>query len=143
MFLPLLCFLQLTVLTLASSSSSPPFFRAKEGCDAKCGNISVPYPFGIITPNGFGCSLDDAGIGYGVTCNTSFQPPKHFLDTSTIEIIDISETEIRTTSIKAVLCHNKFGNVTIDRSVAWTNISASTFTFSYTKNMFFAIGCST
>ncbi|KAI3903354.1 hypothetical protein MKW98_032008 [Papaver atlanticum] len=143
MFLPLLCFLQLTVLTLASSSSSPPFFRAKEGCDAKCGNISVPYPFGIITPNGFGCSLDGAGIGYGVTCNTSFQPPKLFLDTSTIEIIDISETEIRTTSIQAVLCHNKFGNVTIDRSVAWTNISASTFTFSYTKNMFFAIGCST
>ncbi|KAI3958896.1 hypothetical protein MKX01_023572 [Papaver californicum] len=143
MFLQLLCFLQLFVLTLASSSSAPPFFRAKEGCDAKCGTISIPYPFGIITPNGVGCSLDGAGIGYGVTCNTSFQPPKLFLDRSSIEIIDISETEIRITSIQAVLCHNTFGNVTIDRSVAWTNISGTTFRFSYTKNMFFAIGCST
>ncbi|XP_026393392.1 putative wall-associated receptor kinase-like 16 isoform X2 [Papaver somniferum] len=107
MFLQLLCFLQLFVFTLASSSSTPPFFRAKEGCDAKCGNISIPYPFGIITPNGSGCSIDGAGIGYGLTCNTSFQPPKLFIGTGNVEIIDISETEIRIKNTPAILCHNK------------------------------------
>ncbi|KAI3861082.1 hypothetical protein MKX03_021920 [Papaver bracteatum] len=143
MFLQVLCLLQLFGLTIASSSSAPSFFRAKAGCDAKCGNISIPYPFGIITPEGYGCSIDGAGIGYQLSCNTSFQPPKLFLGTSSIEIIDISETELRITTILAIICYNKFGNVTLDKSVAWTNISVSRFTFSYTKNVFFAIGCKT
>ncbi|KAI3903359.1 hypothetical protein MKW98_032013 [Papaver atlanticum] len=131
-------------LTLASSSSSDPsFFRAKAGCDAKCGNISIPYPFGIITPEGYGCSIDGAGIGYQLSCNTSFQPPKLFLGTGSIEITDISETELRITTVQAIICYNKFGNVTLDKSVAWSNISVSRFTFSYTKNVFFAIGCKT
>ncbi|KAI3954447.1 hypothetical protein MKW92_014680, partial [Papaver armeniacum] len=92
----------------SSSSSVSPFFKAKTGCDAKCGNVSIPYPFGIINPNGNGCSIGGIGFDYRITCNTSFNPPNPFLDT--MATIDVSRTP---------------------------------FTFSYTENMFFAIGCNT
>ncbi|RZC44391.1 hypothetical protein C5167_037341 [Papaver somniferum] len=121
----------MTLLT----SSVPSFFGAKAGCDATCGNISIPYPFGMITPGGYGCSIDGAGIGYQLFCNTSFQPPELFLGTGSIE------TELRIKTIQAIICYNKFGNVTLDKSVAWSDISVSRFKFSYTKNVFFAIGC--
>ncbi|KAL6644282.1 hypothetical protein ACP70R_015890 [Stipagrostis hirtigluma subsp. patula] len=42
------------------------------GCPDKCGNISIPFPFGVKP----GCFLDD----FQVTCNHSFQPPRLFLE---------------------------------------------------------------
>ncbi|KAI3850268.1 hypothetical protein MKX03_018055 [Papaver bracteatum] len=143
MFLQLLYFMQLLFLTLASSSSVPPFFKAKAGCDAKCGNISIPYPFGIINSNGNGCSIGGTGFHYRITCNTSFHPPKPFLDTGNVEVIDISETKFRTKNTLSTLCYNKLGNITLDLSVATIDVSRTPFTFSYTDNMFFAIGCNT
>ncbi|CAL5078776.1 unnamed protein product [Urochloa decumbens] len=41
------------------------------GCPEKCGDISIPFPFGM-TP---GCFRE----GFEVTCNYSFQPPRVFL----------------------------------------------------------------
>ncbi|KAI3953297.1 hypothetical protein MKX01_042292 [Papaver californicum] len=145
MFLQLLYFLQLLFLALASSSSPvpPPFLKTKAGCDAKCGNISIPYPFGIINPNGNGCSIGGTGFDYRVTCNTSFHPPKPFLDTGNVEVIDISETKIRIKNTLATLCYNNLGNITLDLSVASIDASRTPFTLSYTENMFFAIGCNT
>ncbi|VAH00339.1 unnamed protein product [Triticum turgidum subsp. durum] len=42
-----------------------------EGCQAMCGNISIPFPFGIKP----GCFVK----GFQVTCNDSFDPPRVFL----------------------------------------------------------------
>jgi hypothetical protein len=41
------------------------------GCQSKCGNISIPFPFGMKP----GCFRD----GFQVTCDHSFQPPRAFL----------------------------------------------------------------
>ncbi|WVZ54643.1 hypothetical protein U9M48_005410 [Paspalum notatum var. saurae] len=40
-------------------------------CPTTCGNVSVPYPFGIQP----GCYLQ----GFNLTCNTSYTPPRLFL----------------------------------------------------------------
>ncbi|CAM0151095.1 unnamed protein product [Urochloa decumbens] len=43
----------------------------RPGCPGKCGNISIPFPFGMKP----GCFRE----GFEVTCDHSFQPPRAFL----------------------------------------------------------------
>ncbi|CAN6180763.1 unnamed protein product [Urochloa humidicola] len=43
----------------------------RPGCPDKCGNISIPFPFGMKP----GCFRE----GFEVTCDHSFQPPRAFL----------------------------------------------------------------
>ncbi|RZC66298.1 hypothetical protein C5167_009983 [Papaver somniferum] len=141
MLLKLWYLVQLCFFTVAFSSSVPPFYKTKPGCESKCGNVSIPYPFVIMNQSLDDCSIGETGLEYGITCNTSFNPPKPFIGTSTIEIFDISESEVRTGSVLAVLCYNESGDIT-HHSRHWMDTTGS-FTLSYTKNMFFGIGCDT
>ncbi|KAI3858402.1 hypothetical protein MKW92_004685 [Papaver armeniacum] len=118
----------------------------KQGCQAKCGNISVPYPFGI-TPGGEddtrgagGCSIHGVGYGYNVNCNTSYDPPKLFMGTGNIEILSISETEMRITNMVPRIC-NSNSDPEKNHSFISFDLSSTQFTFSDTKNRFFLVGC--
>lgn len=57
--------------------SGPP-----AGCPDRCGNVSVPFPFGIRD----GCSLE----GFGLTCNTTSNPPRLMIGNSTLQVVSIS-----------------------------------------------------
>ncbi|KAL5206071.1 hypothetical protein ABZP36_034280 [Zizania latifolia] len=54
------------------------------GCPAseRCGNVSVPYPFGIRA----GCYLP----GFGLTCDTTRNPPRLRLGNGTLQVVEIS-----------------------------------------------------
>ncbi|KAI3868388.1 hypothetical protein MKW92_027149, partial [Papaver armeniacum] len=133
-------------LTLALSVAA--FGETKPGCQAKCGNISIPYPFGI-TPVGMddtreagGCSIHgDCPYSYNVNCNTSYHPPKPFIGTTNFEIQSISESEIRVKGEVAKICYNMVGDLVLDRSESFTSLFETPFTFSNTTNRFFLIGC--
>ncbi|XBH59517.1 hypothetical protein VPH35_114236 [Triticum aestivum] len=56
------------ILAAAAEGQLP---AARRGCRDKCGNMSVPFPFGI----GPGCFRH----GFKVLCNHSFHPPRAFL----------------------------------------------------------------
>ncbi|KAF5179741.1 Wall-associated receptor kinase [Thalictrum thalictroides] len=56
------------------------------GCQQKCGNIKVPYPFGI----GANCSI---ATWANIKCNTTFNPPKPFI--GDIEVAQFSLDEVR------------------------------------------------
>ncbi|XP_021772356.1 putative wall-associated receptor kinase-like 16 [Chenopodium quinoa] len=73
------------LLTAASSlpltTADPPI--AKSGCQDICGNVSIPYPFGI----GEDCYHS---LPYAVTCNTSLLSPKPVLSKFNYEVVEIS-----------------------------------------------------
>ncbi|GKV49547.1 hypothetical protein SLEP1_g56289 [Rubroshorea leprosula] len=55
----------------------------KPGCKELCGNVRIPYPFGI----GADCSLNK---GFVVFCDETFRPPATTLTSIDREVLDIS-----------------------------------------------------
>ncbi|XP_073012237.1 wall-associated receptor kinase 3-like [Typha latifolia] len=119
------------VARVAATTSWPV---ALPGCDDKCGNVSIPYPFGIGTK----CSLLP---GFDITCNSSYNPPKPF--TGNLEIIDISlnPAQMRIYMYTAYNCFNQSSTVNATNN-PWINLS-SEYRFSDTRNKFTALGCET
>ncbi|KAI3891746.1 hypothetical protein MKX03_020884 [Papaver bracteatum] len=149
MFLQLLLFLQLSRLTLITSSK----ISVKPGCQENCGNVAVTYPFGI-GPKENGRSLTgDGSLFYNVTCDESYNPPKPFLwlGTSTmvssgkrnmIELISISESEARVNLLPSTMCYQyKTSKVTLDDSLNYMSMGTTPFSVSSTKNKLFGLGC--
>ncbi|KAI3864455.1 hypothetical protein MKW92_008319, partial [Papaver armeniacum] len=152
MFLQFLLFLLLSSLTLTTSSSTTPLPLSKPGCQEKCGDFTIPYPFGI-GPSENGCSFTGDGVQrYNITCDTSFNPPKPFFwfgsakdsgKHNMIELIGMSESEIRVKTSPATVCYDdKTGEATIDES-PWMGLIFTPFSVSSTKNKFFGLGCDT
>ncbi|KAL7586665.1 hypothetical protein Lser_V15G39377 [Lactuca serriola] len=105
---------------------------SKPGCQSQCGNVSIPYPFGI---GPAGCFL---GRWFELTCNTTFNPPKPFIGSLTI--FDITNSTFRIANKVASKCYDQFGRIIEDEpvtaNIGWT----SPFTFSQ-RNQFTLIGC--
>ncbi|KAK4490051.1 hypothetical protein RD792_000705 [Penstemon davidsonii] len=70
--------------TFFVTSFPADFPLAKPNCTDKCGNISIPYPFGTTQD----CNYQHPY--FWVTCNQTSNPPKLFVWNSTIEISNIS-----------------------------------------------------
>ncbi|XP_073154609.1 wall-associated receptor kinase 2-like [Henckelia pumila] len=105
---------------------------AKPGCQSKCGNLTVPYPFGIGL--GSGCSVDPS---FDINCNTSFNPPKPYI-TENLEVVDISNSQVRVKNWLATRCFDKQGNVTSSNPFS---IELDPY-FSFSEvNKFTIIGC--
>ncbi|GJS31039.1 kinase RLK-Pelle-WAK family protein [Tanacetum coccineum] len=117
--------------TLQGSNSGAMNYIAKQGCQTHCGNITVPYPFGIGKDTG--CSL---GSSFYVNCNTSFDPPKLFIKSGNIRIYNISDSELRIFTNVGYRCYDQNRSVYI---YPGTDL-AGLFTFSE-KNKLTVIGC--
>ncbi|XP_042483261.1 putative wall-associated receptor kinase-like 16 [Macadamia integrifolia] len=124
---------------VATSSSMLPI--AKPNCLDKCGNISVPYPFGLGDQK---CFREQ---NFSLTCNHSYSPPKLFIWES-VEILDISILEglLRVFTYVIGDCYDKSGQQTYesfnDMFFDSTTLT-TTFSFSDTENRFTALGCDT
>ncbi|KAF3325344.1 putative wall-associated receptor kinase-like 16 [Carex littledalei] len=136
--LQLQCVLYLTLISLLSpealvASTTPKV--SLPGCPDKCGNITIPYPFGT-RPD---CCRD----GFNITCKASTTTPKAFLGSSNIEIIEINITsgEARVYKHIAYRCYNGSSSIYRRFDKAAINIRFSPFLFSNRRNKFTAIGC--
>ncbi|KAL8064532.1 hypothetical protein ABFX02_01G096900 [Erythranthe guttata] len=106
---------------------------AKPGCESKCGNITVPYPFGI----GSECSIHPS---YDIRCDTSFNPPKPFVGSTNLEVFDITDSRMRIKNRMAAICYNKLGNITRNIDAVSKIQLDPPFSFS-DANKFTMVGC--
>ncbi|XP_062163840.1 wall-associated receptor kinase-like 6 [Alnus glutinosa] len=106
-------------------------------CQAICGDVSIPYPFGI----GAGCYVDH---WFEVVCNDSFSPPKPFLSSFGLEVLNISLGDAYRSSRSTVrVNYPTFSTRTYNSSSRKQNVELanSSFIFSQEKNIFVAMGC--
>ncbi|XP_074351065.1 wall-associated receptor kinase 1-like isoform X2 [Apium graveolens] len=108
----------------------------KPECQSKCGDLTVPYPFGIIS-EALNCSIDPS---FDITCNNSFYPPKAFLRTSNIEVYDISNAELKISTFVSYRCYDQSGKI-VDGGQTWSVSLAGT-SYRYSdENVFTIVGC--
>ncbi|KAL5985064.1 hypothetical protein ACLOJK_038901 [Asimina triloba] len=137
----LLLLLHLFCLTSAappspSPSPSPPPPQALPGCQEECGGIKIPYPFGV----GEGCYRAE-NEWYRITCNQSFSPPKPFIGSGNLQIIEASLETVLVQNWIASLCYNKSDGSIDNLTSQSVMLYGTPYTFSYTRNRFIVLGC--
>ncbi|GLT84909.1 hypothetical protein SLE2022_031180 [Rubroshorea leprosula] len=110
---------------------------AKPGCPDKCGNVSIPYPFGITEE----CYYDE---NFFISCNHTYGLPLAFIQNSTINVTNIT-LEGRTHIMQFIAhnCYNKSGYPIYDNIPSLQVALNGSYTISDTENKFVAVGCDT
>ncbi|XP_062012582.1 uncharacterized protein LOC133729124 [Rosa rugosa] len=123
----------ITTVTITSAEAAA---QSLPGCKTQCGNLMIPYPFGI----GDGCYLRPE---FNITCDHSTTPPSANLTNYSIRIahISLAEGELRIMQDVGVECYDTQGRET---DYNWPSLQLPPpYTISDTKNKFFDIGCGT
>ncbi|CAA0818453.1 Wall-associated receptor kinase 2 [Striga hermonthica] len=123
------------LLLTVTSTTSPNYPVAKPGCLDRCGDVTIPYPFGM-TP---GCYHSDSFI---VTCNRTIYPPRPFLKNMSNEITEISLAGQLV--LLQYIAHDCYDRNRIRTSYAgqWFELP-SQLTVNNTANRFTIVGCDT
>ncbi|KAL0360054.1 UNVERIFIED_CONTAM: Wall-associated receptor kinase [Sesamum radiatum] len=129
------------IIFILMMSSLPPtqsvsnYAVAKPDCVDRCGEVSIPYPFGTSQD----CYQSRSFL---VECNKTFSPPKLYWGNSTIEITNISlDGQLTVLQYIARDCYAP--NATrISHNKPWITLPTY-FTVNNTANKFTIVGCDT
>ncbi|XVF83086.1 hypothetical protein PTKIN_Ptkin16aG0104300 [Pterospermum kingtungense] len=127
----------IVLASFLSSSAAAMAQDSKSGCQRNCGNHTIDYPFVI----GDGCYMQ----GFELSCNTSSDPPKPFLDVGgtkyEVVAINVSQNQLRIrNSVARGYGFNETGDAIV--SSAYINLTNTPFIFNNTANKFTVTGCS-
>ncbi|KAJ6937356.1 wall-associated receptor kinase 2-like [Populus alba x Populus x berolinensis] len=135
MWVFLLMMMSLLLCPVAESTASPD---VKPGCQDKCGDVSVPYPFGIGKES---CAMND-DFFLNCTSGADGQPELFFGTNMPARNISVLEGTISASLYTAFACYDKTGSRTANYSQSF-NLGSGPFTLSDTRNVFTVIGCDT
>ncbi|PNT62316.1 hypothetical protein BRADI_4g01647v3 [Brachypodium distachyon] len=115
---------------------------ALPGCPDKCGDVPIPYPFGI----GAQCAAVSLNSFFNLDCNNTFQPPRPMVGGPAgvaIEVADISleRGELRVLVPVSYICFTS--SATEEEIVWWFSLRDTPFLPSPGRNRFTVIGCNT
>ncbi|CAL4987634.1 unnamed protein product [Urochloa decumbens] len=123
------------LLALHLAAAEPPM--GLPGCPTICGNVSVPYPFGI----GANCSLPS----FDLTCDATHSPPRLLLGDGAAAGVEVTVTGIFLQNATMRVISHAIINQTSHVAAAngtWRLVSAAgPFVLSYNHNNFVALGC--
>uniref|UniRef100_A0A2P2MW57 Kinase n=1 Tax=Rhizophora mucronata TaxID=61149 RepID=A0A2P2MW57_RHIMU len=105
---------------------------AKRGCPDRCGDVAIPFPFGI-GPN---CCMNE---GFAVDCNDTFRPPKPFLASIEMELLGVSVQGLVQVNNPVHSYYNCSDNTS--SSTQEIDMSGTPFVYSSAHNRFTATGC--
>ncbi|KAJ0079313.1 hypothetical protein Patl1_22924 [Pistacia atlantica] len=112
--------------------------NVKPGCQEKCGDVSVPFPFGIDNLN---CAKNESFL---LTCDRSKTPATlMFGENITTLNISVEEGIVVASIDSAMRCYNESGlmqETLFDQSI---DLGGGLFRFSDTRNKLTAFGCDT
>lgn len=121
--LPHLAVLVLVLVAMAAAQSL-------SDCPNKCGNVSIPYPFGV----GDKCFYQSEK-SFNVTCENNSKPLLY----GNTQVLNISlEGKMDINMYASRLCHNQTGGV-VDNDLSFLRTAA--FTISSSENKFVTVGC--
>ncbi|KAH0634780.1 hypothetical protein KY284_037566 [Solanum tuberosum] len=127
-----MCVLILRLATAQSTTTTTITKAAnitKPGCPKKCGNLTVPYPFGI----GSGCALDPV---FEIECNVTTP----FIGNNS-QVYDISDSEMRISNSVGWSCYSSEGTLLLPDNPASMNLGP-THPYSISNvNKFTVVGC--
>ncbi|PQQ07381.1 hypothetical protein Pyn_32129 [Prunus yedoensis var. nudiflora] len=111
--------------------------QARPNCQDKCGNLTIPYPFGM----GEGCYLRPE---FNITCDQSTQPPSaYWMDgRNRITNFSVADGELQIMLDVAMDCYDDSGEETEDSFSTWLELPPP-YSMSHTQNNFTTIGCDT
>ncbi|KAK9741405.1 hypothetical protein RND81_03G103000 [Saponaria officinalis] len=115
--------------------------NGKPGCQTQCGNLTIPYPFGI----GTSCSINPF---YSLECDDSYNPPRAFTgmlnsSSTSFRVFQILETELHVNGMIAYKCPPSNGtldSIVSSKGVTFLPHPNSPFTLSSTANFFSMAG---
>jgi hypothetical protein len=144
--LVIVLFLKLTVFFLVMALAPAPGDAASlalPGCPNKCGDVSIPYPFGI----GAQCSAASLNRFFNLSCNETYHPPRPMVGgpaNLAIDVADISleRGEIRVLVPVSYVCFTSSATVSATMGVLFS-LHETPFLPSTGRNLFTVIGCNT
>ncbi|KAL6318866.1 hypothetical protein AAG906_001339 [Vitis piasezkii] len=128
----------ISFLCLTAKASSPPDeYMVKPNCRYRCGNVTIPFPFGI----GDSCYLN---VWYSVNCsiNMSSGAEKPFLNHTklNLELLNVS-LEHRTVEVNSPIASYDQRQGESNTSQPSIDLDKSPFLFSRLDNIFVVLGC--